>query len=112
MSGVLKSKTSADWLERLDAHDVPCAPVLTRPEILENEQIKANELIHQYEHPKLGEIRQPRPGARFSKSDIRTRSIAPSLGEHSISVLEEYGYSTADIDALVNTGVVKPMSED
>ena len=37
MGDVLKSRTSADWLERLDANDVPCAPVLTRPEILENE---------------------------------------------------------------------------
>ncbi|MBT4160145.1 MAG: CoA transferase, partial [Gammaproteobacteria bacterium] len=53
MAGALKARTSDEWLECLDAHDVPCAPILSRPEILENEQIKANNLIHQYTHPGL-----------------------------------------------------------
>jgi len=106
MSDVLKSKTSAVWLERLEAHDVPCAPILSRPEILENEQIKANELIFQYEHPGLGEIRQPRPGAKFSKSEIRTGAVAPQLGEHSNEVLQDLGLSEEDIASLVESGVI------
>ena len=110
MSGVLKSRTSDEWLERLDAHDVPCAPILTRPQILENEQIKANELIHEYEHPALGAIRQPRPGARFSRSDIRKTPFAPMLGEHSIEVLEEAGFSEADITGLIENGVLVTRS--
>ena len=105
MSDVLASKTSADWLKRLDDNDVPCAPVLTRPEILENEQIKANDLIHQYEHPGLGQIRQPRPGAKFSRSEIRQRPIAPGLGEHSLEILAEHGYSDDDIKALIDARV-------
>ncbi len=107
MADVLKSKTSADWLERLESHDVPCAPVLSRPEILENEQIKANELIFQYEHPGLGQIRQPRPGARFSESDIQTESIAPSLGEHTDEVLKELGLDEESIASLIDSGVVQ-----
>lgn len=106
MADVLKSKTSAVWLEQLEAHDVPCAPVLSRPEILENEQIKSNELIFQYEHPGLGQIRQPRPGARFSRSEIKTESIAPALGEHTDEVLMEHGLGADDISALVEAGVI------
>jgi len=106
MADVLRSRTSAEWLERLDAHDVPCAPILSRPEILDNEQIKANELIHQYTHPGLGDIRQPRPGARFSKSEIRKEAIAPMLGEHSIEVLTEAGLSAAETRQLIKAGVV------
>ena len=41
----LAEGTTAEWLERLDAHGVPCAPILTRHELLTNEQILANELI-------------------------------------------------------------------
>ena len=111
MGEVLKSRTSADWLERLDAHDVPCAPVLSRPELLENEQIIANELIHEYDHPGLGRIRQARPGAKFSRSEIRTESIAPGLGEHSHEVLVQLGLSTEEIDALVTSGVVIQMAD-
>ena len=106
MSDVLSSRTSAEWLERLDAEDVPCAPVLTRPEILENEQVKANELIHEYNHPSLGEIRQPRPGARFSRSELRKEPIAPMLGEHSKEVLQETGISDADIEALIKENIL------
>ncbi|HIE85240.1 MAG: CoA transferase [bacterium] len=112
MGDVLKSRTSADWLERLDANDVPCAPVLSRPEILENEQIKANKLINQYEHPGLGQIRQPRPGAKFSRSDIRKEPIAPALGEHSDEILHDLDFSKAEIKALVDKGIVMTSSGD
>lgn len=112
MGDVLKSRTSADWLERLDANDVPCAPVLTRPEILENEQIKANKLISQYEHPGLGQIRQPRPGAKFSRSEIRKEPIAPGLGQHSQEILRDLGLSEAEIKQLVDQGIVITSSDD
>lgn len=112
MGDVLKSRTSADWLERLDANDVPCAPVLTRPEILENEQIKANKLISQYEHPGLGQIRQPRPGAKFSRSEIRKEPIAPALGQHSQEILRDLGLSEAEIKQLVDQGIVITSSDD
>ncbi|MDA0273433.1 MAG: CaiB/BaiF CoA-transferase family protein [Proteobacteria bacterium] len=112
MGDVLKSRTSADWLERLDAHDVPCAPVLSRPEMLENEQIKANKLISQYEHPGLGQIRQPRPGAKFSRSDIRREPIAPGLGEHSVEILNDLALSESEIKELVDKGVVMTSSGD
>ena len=112
MADVLKSKTSAVWLERLEAHDVPCAPVLSRPEILENEQIKANELIFQYEHPGLGQIRQPRPGAKFSRSDIRKEAIAPYLGEHTEEVLADLGFSQEAIASLIESGVVSRPGGD
>jgi crotonobetainyl-CoA:carnitine CoA-transferase CaiB-like acyl-CoA transferase len=106
MADVLKSRTSANWLERLDAHDVPCAPILRRPEILENEQIKANKLIHQYDHPGLGQIRQPRPGARFSRSHIHSHAVAPALGEHSQEVLTEAGLADDEIEELLKDGVI------
>ena len=112
MGDVLKSRTSADWLERLDANDVPCAPVLSRPEILENEQVKANKLISQYEHPGLGQIRQPRPGAKFSRSDMRKEPIAPALGQHSEEILRDLGLSGAEIRELVDKGIVMTSSGD
>ena len=42
---VLKTKTSAEWLARLDAEQVPCAPVQTREEILRDPQLRENGLI-------------------------------------------------------------------
>ena len=42
---VLRHGTSADWLEKLEAHDVGCAPVLTRGDMIDHPQIQANNLL-------------------------------------------------------------------
>ena len=106
MSDVLVSKKSADWIETLEANDVPCAPVLSRVEMLENEQIKANEIIYEYEHPKLGMVRQARPGAKFSESKVRKRATAPALGENSKEILSELGLDPLEIEKLFENKIV------
>ncbi|MCZ6618917.1 MAG: CoA transferase [Gammaproteobacteria bacterium] len=103
---VLKEKTSAQWLARLDEFGVPCAPVLTRPEVVEQEQVKINELLFEYDHPGLGRVRQPRPAALFDVTPPGTRRIAPKLGEHGTEILREHGFTEAEIEELVDSGVL------
>jgi crotonobetainyl-CoA:carnitine CoA-transferase CaiB-like acyl-CoA transferase len=97
----LKLRSSAEWLERLDRESVPCAPVLSREEVIEHEQIRVNATIEEHDHSVGGRIRQPRPAARFSDTPARMRRPAPLLGEQSRQILEEAGFSAAEIDALV-----------
>ena len=63
---VLKTRTSAEWLARLDAEQVPCAPILSREDLLSDPQVAANGLIVEAIHPTAGAMRQPRPAARFA----------------------------------------------
>lgn len=102
---VLATNTSDYWLERLDAEQVPCAPVLSRPEVIEHEQIKVNGTVTEYDHPHLGRIRQPRPAAKFGVTPPATEQVAPLLGEHTRTVLSEAGYDEAAIAKLVNDGI-------
>jgi crotonobetainyl-CoA:carnitine CoA-transferase CaiB-like acyl-CoA transferase len=97
---VLKLRSSTEWLERLDREGVPCAPVLSREEVIEHEQIRVNATIEEHDHAVGGRIRQPRPAARFSATPARMRRPAPLLGEQSREILEEAGFTTAEIDAL------------
>ena len=103
---VFETDTTSVWLERLDANGVPCAPVLTRPEVLSNEQVIANELIHTYEHPGIGPVRQPRPAARFSGMEMNHQPRAPRLGAHNQEILQELGYDNNAIESLKKDGVV------
>ncbi|MEM7019731.1 MAG: CoA transferase [Pseudomonadota bacterium] len=103
---VLRTKTKAEWLERLDAHQVPCAPVLSRPEVIAQEQVAVNELIYEYDHPGLGRIRQPRPAAQFDMTPPNTKPLAPRLGEHGREVLQGNGFSEAEIEQLIEAGVL------
>ena len=106
---VLATNTSTYWLERLDAEGVPSAPVLSRDEVITHPQIQANDLIHEYDHPIAGRIRQPRPAARFDKTPSGIQRPAPGLGEHSAEILTELGYAEEDIARLVAQGVLGVM---
>lgn len=106
---VLKTHTTADWLERLEADDVPCAPVLTRREVVRHPQIIANETIIERDHPVAGKLRQTQPAPRFSKTPTSYRHSAPGLGEQSVEILTEVGLREDEIQALINDGIVAPM---
>jgi crotonobetainyl-CoA:carnitine CoA-transferase CaiB-like acyl-CoA transferase len=93
--------TTSEWLERLDAADVPCAPILRRGEIIHNEQVVARGLITEFEQPTVGMVRQPKPAARFEVNEAVIGGPAPRVGEHSRDVLLDLGYSAGEIDKMV-----------
>lgn len=92
-------------LSRLDAEQVPSAPLLTRMELLQHEQIAVNNTIGIYEFDGHGKIRLARPPARFDGTPSGIESAAPRLGEHSVQVLQGLGYSAAEVQGLVDQGV-------
>jgi crotonobetainyl-CoA:carnitine CoA-transferase CaiB-like acyl-CoA transferase len=93
--------TTAEWLERLDAADVPCAPVLRRSEIIHNEQVLARGLITEFDQPNVGLVRQPKPAARFEVSKTAIKGPAPRIGEHTREVLRELAYSDGDVERMI-----------
>ncbi len=102
---VLLTRPAEEWLERLTAAGVPCAPVLTRSEMIRDPQVQALGIVVETEHPGAGLLRQARPAARFSGTPAEIRHGGPALGQHSDSILKELGYSLADIQALTGTSV-------
>ena len=100
----LLTRPAAEWLERLTKEDVPCAPVLTRTEVVHHPQVIANETIVETDHPVAGRLRQTRPAARFSGTPAGIRHGAPALGEHNDEILAELGYSSSEIAALKGFG--------
>ena len=103
----LKKKTSVEWLKLLTAKDVPCAPVLTRKEMIKNEQVVANDIIKISEHPIAGKIRQSKLAASFSVTNKDDNLSAPTLGQHTKSVLSGLGFTELEIDRLLSGKVIK-----
>ena len=93
-------------LARLDEHDVPSAPLLTRMELMDHEQILVNETIDRTTYEGFGEVRQAIPAARFSLATSEIQGPAPRLGEHSREILVALGYDQAKCDALIDAGAV------
>jgi len=107
MQEYIAQHTTAEWLERLDAADVPCAPILRRGEIIHNEQVVARGIIAEFEQPGVGRVRQPKPAARFAVNEAKIGGPAPRVGQHSREVLRELGYSEAAIEQLISDRAVR-----
>jgi crotonobetainyl-CoA:carnitine CoA-transferase CaiB-like acyl-CoA transferase len=90
-ASVLKTRTTDDWLERLDAEQVPCAPILPLSEVIDHPQVAENELIFESDHPVAGRIRQPRAAARFDETPTTLERPAPTHGQHNEEILRELG---------------------
>ena len=104
---VLARRSTKHWIDRLNKERVPCSPVLTRQEMLDNEQVQANCIIVEYVHEKAGPIRQARAAAQFSLTPTAKPVGAPGLGQHSKEILLEAGLQEEDILSLVSDGVVE-----
>jgi crotonobetainyl-CoA:carnitine CoA-transferase CaiB-like acyl-CoA transferase len=103
---VLRRGGSEHWLDRLTASGVPCAPVLTRNQLIRAPQVEALGLLVETDHPRAGRLRQARNAARFERTPASIRRGAPALGEHTDELLAEAGYSAADIAGLRADGVI------
>ena len=106
MTDAIAEFSSADILARLDEHQVPSAPVLSRAELLTHEQLLSNESIQFHNIEGFGEVRQATPAARFGNEPTQVNVPAPQLGEHSEDVLASLGYGPDVIQQLIDDSTV------
>ena len=107
IQNILKTNTSAFWLEQLEAEGVPCTPVLTRSQMVNHPQVVESRIVVDAVHPQAGKLRQARGAARFSDTPTTIRRAAPALGEHGEELLSELGFSGDEITALRSNAVLK-----
>ena len=103
---VLTSKTSAEWVELLNAKGVPSGPILNVQQVYENEQIVHLNMAVPVKHPALGELRLQAPPSTLSRTPASVRTAAPDVGEHTDEVLGELGFSADDVARLRRDKVV------
>jgi crotonobetainyl-CoA:carnitine CoA-transferase CaiB-like acyl-CoA transferase len=107
LAKVFTRRTRADWLTRLEAHDVPVAPIYNLAEVLEDPQVRHLALTEEVEHPKAGKLGFV--GAPVTYDGLpETQSLPPpELGEQTRAILTEIGYGDAAIQELVQKGITR-----
>jgi crotonobetainyl-CoA:carnitine CoA-transferase CaiB-like acyl-CoA transferase len=78
-------------------------------ELMDHEQIRANESIARTTWAGFGEVRQAIPAAHFSVSPSAVKRPAPRLGEHSREILAGLGYDEERCETLISIGVVTAL---
>ena len=109
LAPIIRTRTSADWLSRLEAAGVPAGPVLDVAEMHRDPQTLARGMVTKAPHTKLGPVKTLGAPVKFSATPGGVTRGAPLLGEHTREVLAEYGYGDDEIDALICDGAVIAM---
>lgn len=104
VSEVLATRTSAQWLQALDAANIPAMPVHDPDALPENAHLSAGNFWTIRDDAELGQLRFPGPAALFSATPGGFRRLPPRLGEHSVEILAEAGYGEGAIDAMLAAG--------
>ncbi len=98
-------RSNAEWVAFCDAKSIPCMPVKDLDDLPEDAHVKAVGLFDTAEHPSEGSYRSVRSPVNFSGAPFQIRHHAPRLGEHSSELLQEAGYSSAEIEAMIQQGI-------
>ena len=85
---------------------MPSAPLLDRMELMEHEQIIANQTILREQYEGFGEVRQARPAALFEGTPSKIKRPAPKLGEHGEEILNSIGISASARKKLLDEGKI------
>lgn len=103
----LDQKTTNEWLELLESAGVVAGPIYNMEQVYQDPQTKAREMRVELEDPELGTLHNIGIPVKLSATPGSIRRRAPALGEHSVEVLREAGFSQDEINALLESGVVK-----
>jgi formyl-CoA transferase len=99
------TKTKFEAMEILNRYDIPCGPILSMKEIAEDTELRATGTIVEVDHPKRGKYLTVGNPIKLSDSPTHvTRS--PLLGEHTVDILAQLGYSDQYIETLRSEHVI------
>lgn len=101
LQAAFRSRTRDEWEDRLEEEDVMFGPVNTPLEAIEDSHIQHREVV-------TGDDELPRIGypAKVATGLGGSEGFVPEMGEHTEEVLLEHGFGQADINALLDEGVI------
>ena len=97
---------ASEILKAFQREEVPCAPILSRIELLKNKQIIANKIINFSKSKVFGKVRAPRPAAIYSETPTTAKNLAPLLGQNTLEILKELKYSKDEIKTFLKEKII------
>jgi len=102
----IAERTLADNMAVFETAEVTATPVYEIDQLMDDPHVQARGVLVEAPDEEAGSVLMHNIIPRLSDTPGRLRSAAPSLGQHTRSVLESIGYDAARVDALVAGGVI------
>lgn len=102
----MKAKTTAEWIELLNADRIPCGPINTMDQVFADPQVKHLGMAQEMNTPSRGKINIVGQPVIMSRTPASIAMPTPGLGEHTDEILAEFGYDKPAIEALHKDRVV------
>lgn len=93
-------RTTEEWVKILSASDIPHSPLHSIDSLIDDEHLAAVGLFRETNHPSEGAIRLSEVPTRWSASQPEFRMHPPRIGEHSVELLGQLGFSAEEIEEL------------
>ncbi len=107
LAKIMLSRSKADWTALLECAGVPCGPIDTIAQALENPQVRARGMRQEIPHPTAGVVKLVANPIKMSSSTNTHLAHPPLLSEHTDQVLrEKLNFNQAQIDALRAKGII------
>jgi formyl-CoA transferase len=106
IAAVSRTDTSARWVERLEAAEVPCGPIYTMDEVFADPQVQHIDMAPAVDHPQLGRVRLVGQAIKLSRTPAKLETATAGLGEHTDEILAELGYDKAAIEGFHSNKVI------
>jgi len=104
---IMRTRPKREWIEVLEAANVPCGPINNMKEVFEDPQVLHRQLRVDMPHPLGGTASVVRSPLRLSATPVEYRLAPPALGQHTGEVLKDLlGRSEEDLAALRSAGIV------
>ena len=107
LTPLFATRTTAQWIEALEAADILCGPILDYPALVDSDHVSGGGMIVTTEHAATGAVRSPRSPVRIAgAAGGEGRPAPPIPGEHTAEVLSSMGFDSAEVTDLMSRGVV------
>jgi CoA:oxalate CoA-transferase len=92
---------------RTKEYRIPCAPVRTAPEVMNDRHMHERGMLARIEHPELGDIVVPTTPLRIHGTDKVEAGPSPTIGQHNAEIYGGWlGLSDAEITELKESGAI------
>jgi crotonobetainyl-CoA:carnitine CoA-transferase CaiB-like acyl-CoA transferase len=107
LTPVMKSKTTAEWIDALEALKIGCGPINTLEQVFADPHVQAREMVVEMAHGSGETVKVIANPVKLSATPPSYRSAPPVLGEHTEDVLASVlKMSASDIAALREKGIL------